>query len=263
MRYNKSMENLENVKTGVNPLEDVLFIVLLNKNEDMKVKAPYDIEILGKKMWQWVALAGDGAKIKTTPCTEESDIVNLIKPFVGNEKYTMVFYSDTPLLSRSLVMEILEYFQAKDLNVLKLERGFVFNSEYLLNCEKILAGASVEFSGNDFEAVDSYQKLTFVTEKLRDMILDYHMTNGVYVVDPKTTFVDADVVIEKGVRIEPNNVVKGETYIGEYSTLEANNIIKDSIISKNVIVKNSYISGSRISENMIVGPFDAVIDKSI
>ena len=89
------------------------------------------------------------------------------------------------------------------------------------------------------------------------------MDNGVYIVDPKTTYIDADVVIEKGVRIEPNNVLKGESYIGENSVLEANNIISNSIISNNVIVKNSYVSGSRISENMIVGPFETVLDKNV
>ena len=257
------MENLEVLNDEVNPLQDVLFIVLLNKNENMGVKAPYDIEIMGKKMWQWVALAGDGAKIKTTPCTEDSDVINLIKPFIKDEKYTMVFYSDTPLLSRSSVIEILEYFKARDLNVLKVKRGFVFNSEYLLNCEKVLASANAMFDDEQFNAVDSYDKLTKITQKLRDMILDYHMSNGVYILDPKTTYIDADVVIEKGVKIEPNNTIKGESYIGEYSVLEPNNTIKDSIISKNVIVKNSYISSSRISENLIVGPFESVIDKNV
>ena len=58
------MENMENFIEKGNPLEEVLFIVLLNKNEELKVIAPYDIEIIGKKMWQWVALAGDGTKIK-------------------------------------------------------------------------------------------------------------------------------------------------------------------------------------------------------
>lgn len=257
------MEEKEILGAEINPLEDVLFIVLLAKNEKLQVKAPYDIEILGKKMWQWVALSGDGAKIKTTPCTEESDVISLIKPFVKDEKYTMVFYSDTPLLSRESVIEILEYFKGRHQNVLKLKRGFVFNSEYLLNCEKILSDTNSLFDSAEFEPVNSFQKLSEVTQTLRDMILSYHMDNGVYVVDPKTTYIDADVVIEKGVRIEPNNVIKGESYIGENSVLEANNTISNSIISNNVIVKNSYVSGSRISENMIVGPFETVLDKNV
>lgn len=256
------MENLENAGE-LNPLSDVLFIVLLYKNENMNVRAPYDIEIMGKKMWEWVALAGDGAKIKTMPCTKDTDVISLIKPFVGNETYTMVFYSDTPLISRQMVIEILDYFKAKDQNALVLKRGMVFKSEYLLNCERVLAGENELFAGLEFESVDNFEKLSKINQTLKDQILKYHMLNGVFFTDLNTTHIDADVVIEKGVRIEANNTIKGQSYIGENCTLEPNNIIKDSIISKNVIVKNSYILNSGIAENMIVGPFESVINQNV
>ena len=256
------MENLNVIQENETPLNNVLFVVLLNRNESFGVRAPYDLNVMGKKMWEWVALTGDGATIKSTPCTEESDILTLIKPFVKNEEYTMVFYSDTPLISRESVIEILEYVKSRDLNVLKLARGYVFNSEYLLNCESIMATENKLFDGEEFEKIDSFEKLEKVNIKLRDMILKFHMENGVYIKDKNSTFIDADVVIEKGVVIEPNNIITGESYIGEKATLESNNVIKDSIISNNVIVKSSYISNSRIAENMIVGPFESVINKN-
>ena len=256
------MENLENIQESENPLNNVLFVVLLNRNENFGVRAPYDLNVMGKKMWEWVALAGDGAVVKTTPCTEESDILTLIKPFVKDEEYTMVFYSDTPLLSRESVIEILEYVKSRDLNVLKLARGYVFNSKYLLNCESILATENKLFGGEEFEKIDSFEKLEKVNIKLRDLILKFHMGNGVYIKDTKSTYIDADVVIEKGVIIEPNNVIAGQSYIGENTVLESNNIIKESIISNNVVLKCSYVSNSRISENLIVGPFESIINKN-
>lgn len=253
---------MDDVQIEENCFADVLFIILLVKNEDFLVRAPYDIEILGKKMWEWVAMCGDGAKIKTTPCTESSDIVNLIKPFVSKERFTFVLYSDTPLLTKANCMEILDYFKTNQLNVLKLKRGFVFDSDYLLNCESILATENRLFDGEEFEKVDSFEKVYEVTKKLSNSILSYHMQNGVQIVDKNSTFIDADVVIEKGVKIEPNNFIKGNSYLAEGVILEPNNTIKDSIISNKVIVKNSYISNSRIPENMIVGPFETIIDKN-
>ena len=82
--------------------EDVLVIILLNKNFDFVVsRTPYDIDICGKKMWEWVALSCGDCEIKTTVCTEESDILTLIKPYLNNKKWTFVLYSDTPLFSTS------------------------------------------------------------------------------------------------------------------------------------------------------------------
>ena len=244
-----------------NVFKDVMFVILLVKSEEFGVRAPYDLEILGKKMWEWVAMCADKAKVKTTPCTETSDILTLIKPFVGSEKYTFVLYSDTPLLSKANCMEIFDYFRSRDLNVLKLKRGMLFNSQYLLNCENILVSENTMFDGEEFEKVDSFEKLNKVTQKLKDIILDYHISNGVQIIDKNSTYIDADVIIEKGVKIAPNNYIKGNTYIGEYCELEPNNTIKNSEIASRVIIKNSYISNSKIPENMIVGPFEAVLDK--
>lgn len=254
------MENLHIAQENI--FNDVLFIVLLNKNEDFGVRAPYDLQIYGKKMWEWVALSGSGAKIKTTPCTKDSNIINLIKPFVGQEKITMVFYSDTPLLSRNTVIEILEFFKSSGKNVLKLKRGFVFDSDYLLNCENILAETDERFNCSQFEEVNGFNKLAQVSCVLKQNILNYHMNNGVYILDPSSTHIDADVVIEKGTTIMPNNTIKGNSYIGENCTLEPNNIIVNSILSKNVVVKCSYVCNSGISENMIIGPFQTVLDKN-
>lgn len=243
--------------------KEILFMVLLYKNENFQVRAPYDLNILGKKMWQWIAMAGEDFDIKTTPCTFDTDIVSLVKPYVKNHKIVCVFYSDTPLINKSNVEEILDYFKYHNLNVLKLKRGYIFNAEYLLSCDNVLATENRLFDGKEFEAVDSYEDVYNVTKILQNLILDYHIQNGVQIIDKNTTYIDADVVIEKGCRIEPNNNIKGNTYIGENVILEPNNTIIDSIISKNGILKNSYISNSRISENIIVGPFESVIDKNV
>lgn len=244
--------------------KEVLFIVLLYKNENMQVRAPYDIEILGKKMWEWVAMAGDEFDIVTTPTTEQSDILSLIKPYVkSTHKQVVVLYSDTPLVTKGNIVEILDYFKYHNLNVLKLKRGYVFEAEYLINCDSIMATENHLFDGEEFEMVDSHIKVNNITQKFQQMIINYHLQNGVQIVDKNATYIDADVVIEKGVVIMPNNNIKGNTYLGENVVLEPNNVIKDSIISKNVVIKNSYVLNSRVSESVIVGPFETIIDKNI
>lgn len=246
-----------------NKLNDVLFIILLNKNENFNTKAPYDLEIMGKKMWEWVELAGQGAQIKTIPCTNESNVLNLIKPYVGAQQYTMVFYSDTPLITKQHVVNILDYFECKNLNVLRLKRGYVFNSEYLKNCETIMAEVNELFTGDEFFTVENYEDLNFVINIIKNKIISFHINNGINIIDKNSTYIDCNVVIEKGTTIYPNNHIMGQSYVGENCILEPNNIIKDSIISNNCIIKNSYLSGSRIEENIIVGPYEKVINVNI
>ena len=80
--------------------------------------------------------------------------------------------------------------------------------------------------------------------------------------DKKSCYIDADVIIESGTKIAPNNVIYGESYIGKNCTLMPNNVIRDSVISSNCVLKYSYIENSRISENIVVGPFESVVNKS-
>lgn len=252
------MENL-----SANVLEDVLFVILLNKNPNFNVKAPYDIEILGKKMWEWVALSGAGAEIITIPCDEDYNVISLIKTCQSTKPITMVFYADTPRLTRGAVLQILDHFKTKNLNVLKLKRGFVFNSEYLKECESVLVPESELFAGKELQPVCNMADVVELTKELKKKIINYHINNGVYIVDENSTYIDADVVIESGARVEPNNTLKGQSYIAEDVVLEPNNVIKNSIVCKNATIKNSYISGSQVSENAIVGPFGVLIDKKM
>ena len=243
--------------------EDVLVIILLNKNLELPQKAPYDIELCGKKMWEWVSLSVGECEIKTTVCTNESNILTLIKPYLNNKKYTAVLFSDTPLLCGATFNDIIHYVRAKNINVLNLERGYVFNTEYIKNADSLMTGASASFGNKyDFFVVDTNEKLYEAKQKIKNRILDFHLSNGVMLEDKQTIHIDADVIIESGTTIKQNNSILGLTYIGKNCTLDPNNIIKSCIISDNCIIKNSYLEESRISENMIVGPFESVINKS-
>ena len=102
-----------------------------------------------------------------------------------------------------------------------------------------------------------------VRKKLQQKINAYHEQNGVIFIDSATTYIDADVIIEVGTKISPNNTILGQTYIGKNCVIEPNNTIKDSVISDNCVLKTSYVCESRISENIVVGPFESVIKKSI
>lgn len=244
--------------------ENTTVIILQVKNPNFKgALRSFDIEILGKKMWEWVALSVGGCIVKTTTCTEESNILSLIKPLLTNSKYTAVLYSDTPLLKRATFLEIMEYFRQREANVLKLSRGYIFNTEYIRNAESINAVQNKFFNEEDFMIAYDYKQLAFINEILKERILDFHMKNGVYIENLNSVSIDADVIIESGTKIYGNNTIKGQTLIQKNSTILSGNVIQDCIISSGSSIVQSYLKESRISENMVIGPFEKIVQKNV
>jgi len=60
---------------------------------------------------------------------------------------------------------------------------------------------------------NDHRELAQVRALLRRRIIDGHLAAGVEIVDPDTTFIDADVRIEPGARILPCTVIEGDTRI--------------------------------------------------
>ncbi len=258
-----SEPNTQTQKQTTAPEHDVLVIILLEKNLNFKnFLKPYELDVCGKKMWEWVKLATMPYKHKTTTCTNESDVLSLIKPLLEDQKWTAVFYSDTPLLKKSTFNEIMQFVSSRQTNVLKLTRGFVFDTQYIKQATSLQATHTEYFDEEDFMTAYDMKQLAFINDVMRGRILDYHMKNGVFIKHPQTVFIDADVVIEGGTQIGANNVLRGRVIIGKNCIIDNNNTIENSIISDGCIIKNSYISESRISEYMTVGPFEKIEKQS-
>lgn len=242
--------------------DQVLVVILLYKNDNFKqITKPYNLEICDKKMVDWVVSACNGYEIKTVTCDKNSNIVSLIKPLLNEKPYTLVLYSDTPLLKNETVVENIDYFALSGMNVLKLPRGWIFKTEYIKEAESISAVQSRQYNEFEFKPVLNLKDFSFVTDIIKQKIFEKHYDNEVVIIDEKSTYIGAEVIIESGTKIEPNNVVKGLTYIGKNCILEPFNYIKDSIISNNCVIKNSNIIKSKITENMVVGPFEIIENK--
>ena len=157
-------------------------------------------------------------------------------------------------------MEIFEYFTRKDLNVLKLTRGYIFKTDYLRECTEVMAPACHYFDGEDFITCFDFKQLSLVQDILKNRILDFHMKNGVNIINPLTTYIDADVIIESGVVIYQNNTLKGMCYIDKNVELLPNNVLENAIVSSGCQVVCSYIKNSKLPENKVVGPFESIVN---
>ena len=98
---------------------------------------------------------------------------------------------------------------------------------------------------------------------LSGRILNYHKENGVIFFGENTIFIDADVEIVAGCVIYPNNIIKGESYIGKNVILESGNYIFDTIVCDEAFVCQSYLEKSKVEKGKVIGPFAKLINQKI
>lgn len=234
--------------------DEVLFVVV--KAYHSFVKDLPNVELCGKRLLDWVLNAGSGCETRIIEDCE--DIIGRVRNITTNKNIIAVFYSDTPLLDKGTFNKFCEYFSSHNMNFLRLSRGFIVKSEFLKNNFTLAQGAS-ELDDKNLLVADSAKVLNLMSNSLYNRILNYHIKNGVIIYGQNTVFIDGDVEIEGGVIIYPNNVIKGQSIIGENAVIESGNVIKNSIISNGAVVRSSYIENSKISAGASIEPFSKIV----
>jgi len=95
----------------------------------------------------------------------------------------------------------------------------------------------------------------FADPEARDRINAIHAQNGVVIIDPKATYIDADVRIGPGTVIYPGNVLEGRTVIGANCTLLPNNRLRDTELADGVRLESVVADQAEIGAETTVGPF--------
>ncbi|KAI4453261.1 ribose-phosphate diphosphokinase family member [Holotrichia oblita] len=242
--------------TGALDEDAVSFIPFLNHNCNFGKIKTFDIPMLGKTIKQWVSLAFGETPVTYIENDRAKEIPELVREFLDDSEYTVILYSDTPLIQRKTVLEALEFTQKRGLNVCRMTRGYIFKTDFLRLQETLPENKRYYFSEeDDFICAADFKQLSLISEIMRRRILHHYMNNGVYVMDESTTYIDGDVVIESGVTIYPNNIIKGKTVIKSGVTLMQGNSIENCVIDSDAVITNSNLSTSYIGEGTSVGPF--------
>ena len=90
---------------------------------------------------------------------------------------------------------------------------------------------------------------------MRQRINREHMLNGVSMMDPVSTYIEAGVKIGKDTNILPNTYIHGKTEIGEGNVIGPNAIIRDSRIGNRCKVLASVMDGAVLEDDVDMGPF--------
>jgi len=110
-------------------------------------------------------------------------------------------------------------------------------------------------SGDDGIAVTDAVSFAAAYRCLRARIVKRHMQNGVIVLDPERTIIEADVTIGAGTTLYADNTLQGQTMIGEGCTLYPGSRMQDAVIGDRTTVEHSVLLQCRVGSDTTVGPF--------
>ncbi len=103
--------------------------------------------------------------------------------------------------------------------------------------------------------INDRSQLAAAAHALRQRINTDHMLAGVTIVDPASTYIDADVTIGQDSTILPGTHLQGNTTVGAGCCIGPNSRIVDSAIGDACRVEYSVIEQSRMDRGSEVGPF--------
>ncbi len=98
-------------------------------------------------------------------------------------------------------------------------------------------------------------QLADLARRLRDRTNLAHMRAGVAILDPETTWIDADVVIEPDVTIERNTSLHGSTVVRRGALIGPDSTVTDCEVGPGASVVRTQATGAVIGKDATVGPF--------
>ena len=103
--------------------------------------------------------------------------------------------------------------------------------------------------------VNDRADLAEVTALARLRILRHHMRNGVTMLSPQTTIIDAGVTIGADTVLEQGCTLRGATRIGERCRIGPHATITDADLGHEVTARHTWIEGAAAEDGVTIGPY--------
>jgi bifunctional UDP-N-acetylglucosamine pyrophosphorylase/glucosamine-1-phosphate N-acetyltransferase len=144
--------------------------------------------------------------------------------------------------------------------VTKLSTDNAQGEEYLPDVIGILAAdghriGAVVAPADETAGVNDRVQLAAARRTYNTRLLERHMRNGVTVVDPLTTWVDADVEIEPDAILLPGTSLHGRTRIGEEAVVGPHSSLTDTTVGPRTQIDRTVAQQSVIGADVTIGPF--------
>jgi bifunctional UDP-N-acetylglucosamine pyrophosphorylase/glucosamine-1-phosphate N-acetyltransferase len=135
--------------------------------------------------------------------------------------------------------------------------------EYLLtdlieifNRHKLKVAAWAVADPSEVLGVNDRRDLARIEKLLRLQKAEALMREGVTIVDPACTYIDAGVAVGRDTVIEPGVSLLGQTRVGEACTVKAWSTLTDAVLRNGVTVRQgSIVTSSELEAGTIIGPY--------
>lgn len=108
---------------------------------------------------------------------------------------------------------------------------------------------------DEFIGINTRVDLADAEAALRKRINRRHMLNGVTLLDPATTYIEADVEIGMDTSVLPNTHLRGATRIGEGCVIGPETTLVNALVGNHSHIQKSVVLDSRIDDHVEMGPF--------
>jgi bifunctional UDP-N-acetylglucosamine pyrophosphorylase / glucosamine-1-phosphate N-acetyltransferase len=133
--------------------------------------------------------------------------------------------------------------------------------EYLTEVPAILRADGHRVGGafcpdfDEIQGVNNQVQLARARRVLNERLLAHWMAAGVTIVDPATTWVDVDVLIEPGARISQSTQLEGRTIVGADASVGPFCLLRDATVGAGATVLQAVCEDAVIEPGAVIGPF--------
>lgn len=209
--------------------------------------------------------AGAAATVLTARVPDPAGYGRILRSQDGSEVLGIVEHKDATEEQRG-IDEINSGIYAFDLAVLRdaLGRITTDNAQGEMYLTDVLAiaredGGSVRAVVTDdvmmVEGANDRVQLAQLGAEMNRRILERHMRAGVTIVDPATTWIDADVTIGQDTVIRPGVQLHGATDVGEDAEIGPDTTLRDTEVGDGASVLRSHAVLAVVGAGATVGPF--------
>ncbi|OWZ83661.1 bifunctional UDP-N-acetylglucosamine diphosphorylase/glucosamine-1-phosphate N-acetyltransferase GlmU [Natranaerobius trueperi] len=134
--------------------------------------------------------------------------------------------------------------------------------ENLYNQGKQVLGFQIENAYRTM-GINDRVDLSHAERLMRKEINEFHMQQGVTIVDSDRTYIDPEVTIGQDSVIYPNTILRNNSQISSFCTIGPETDISNSIIKESCSIEKSKIIDSEIHSNVNIGPYAQIRPGSV